>query len=198
MELTTHIGIHKKKFIELVEHTIFSTGNDIRSIDPWFETVINLLSTLKEKKGSIFFIGNGASCSMSSHFAVDFTKNGGVPSFSLNEGTLLTCFSNDFSYETAYAEMLTRYMHDGDILVAISSSGSSKNIVTAATRVKTQYAHSQIVTFTGFKEDNMLRKTGHHNVYVPEHDYGFVESVHAYYLHMLIDMFIQNQRRGER
>ncbi len=139
----------------------------------------------------MYFIGNGASSSMSSHFATDFAKNGGIPSFSLNEGSLLTCFSNDFSYETAYAEMLKRFMRPADMLVAISSSGSSRNIITAVAAAREHVHGAVIVTFSGFRKDNPLRRAGDFNLYLANDDYGFVESGHAYYLHLLIDLFIQ-------
>ena len=129
---------------------------------------------------------------MASHFAVDFTKNAGINAFSLNEGALLTCFSNDFTYETAYLEMLRRYMTELDCLFAISSSGKSANIVKAAEFVRSLKTKSSIITLSGFSKQNPLRELGTHNLYIKSNEYGYVESVHSYYMHMIIDMFIES------
>ena len=130
---------------------------------------------------------------MASHFATDFTKNGGIRSYACNEGTLLTCFNNDFSYESAYLEIIRRYMNKDDALIAISSSGKSENILNAVDFVKNHYIKNPVVTLSGFNKNNPLRQKGKYNLFLGIEDYGFVESGHAYYLHLLIDLFIQRQ-----
>ncbi|OHD69329.1 MAG: hypothetical protein A2W19_05310 [Spirochaetes bacterium RBG_16_49_21] len=108
---------------------------------------------------------------------------------------MLTCFSNDFSYETAYMEMLRRHIQNSDALVAISTSGKSPNILHAAEFVKNSLAKSAVITFSGFNRENPLFKTGTYNLYLNSNDYGFVESGHAYYLHLLLDFFIQKGKK---
>ncbi len=188
--VTEHIDIFKS----LISKTEFTGNKGPVDPDSWMSYIIALLSALKKKENKLFLIGNGASCSIASHFAADFTKNADINSYSINDGALLTCFGNDFSFETAYAEILKRLMKNGDILIAISSSGESPNIVNAASFVAKELKDSAVITLTGFKKDNPLMKLGDLNVHVPSEDYGFVESAHAYFLHMLEDLFIREEK----
>ncbi|GAG41785.1 unnamed protein product, partial [marine sediment metagenome] len=130
------INHDRDRYIEIVREAEFTLreGNKIKkvNIEYWFQNLIGQLQQLKTNKCKLFFIGNGASCSIASHFAADFTKRAEIPSFSVNDGTLLTCFSNDISFEDAYAEILKKKMGKGDGLIAISSSGRSRNILKAA------------------------------------------------------------------
>jgi len=185
---------HMETFKSLLGKTGFADQKGPIDPDSWIGSVVASLSALKKKGGKVFLIGNGASCSMASHFAADLTKNAGISSYSINEGSLLTCFANDFSFETAYMEILKRLMRDGDILIAISSSGKSQNIVNAASFAAKEFKNSSVITFTGFKKDNPLMKIGNFNVHVPIEDYGYVESAHAYFLHMLEDLFIRDEK----
>lgn len=195
MELNSQLEQHRKTFLGVIDNPEFSIENKRVSAEAWFSEVLDILSYVKQNSRRVYFIGNGASCSMASHFATDFTKNGGIPSLSLNEGTMLTCFSNDFSYETAYMEMLRRHIQNSDALVAISTSGKSPNILHAAEFVKNSLAKSAVITFSGFNRENPLFKTGTYNLYLNSNDYGFVESGHAYYLHLLLDFFIQKGKK---
>lgn len=198
MELKKTINEHHDKIIEVIKTAEFTISDRMVNIDKWVGSVLDIFDNLKRNGKSIFFIGNGASCSMASHFATDFTKNGGIRSYSCNEGTLLTCFNNDFSYETAYLEIIKRYMNENDALIAISSSGKSKNILNTADFVNGNYSKNPVITFSGFNNDNPLRGKGAYNLFLGIKDYGFVESGHAYYLHLLIDIFIQrqNEKKG--
>jgi len=191
MTLESIIVNHQKKMNELILSAEFSNNSSKISVDKWFEAVLDKLHKLKSDHGHIFFIGNGASSSMSSHFATDFTKNAGIRSYSNNEGSLLTCFSNDFSYETAYMEILKKYMRDGDMLVAISSSGKSKNIINAVDFVRSDFPKSSVIGFSGFSKNNPLNAKSNYGLYIDSDEYGFVESGHAYYLHMVIDIFMK-------
>jgi len=195
MELKKIIEEHRYKIMEVIKTAEFTIGDEIVDIDKWVGAVLDIFDDLKRNNKSIYFIGNGASCSMASHFAADFTKNGGICSYSCNEGTLLTCFNNDFSYETAYLEIIKRYMNESDALIAISSSGRSKNILNAVDFVNDNYNKNPVMTFSGFKNDNPLKRKGNCNLFLGIEDYGFVESGHAYYLHLLIDLFTQRQNK---
>lgn len=169
----------------------FSGKNSIIACDKWFEQVISVLKTVHKTQKSLFFIGNGASASMAAHFASDFTKNAMLPSHANLEGSMMTCFSNDYSYEEAYMEMLKRFMKNGDGLVAISSSGKSLNILNAADYVKKNLPNCPVITLSGFSANNPLRQSGDYSLYISDNSYGIVESVHAYYLHLLIDLYIK-------
>ena len=88
----------------------------------------NFLQIKKNKKKIIIF-GNGGSAAISSHFSVDMTKNANIRCINFNEPDLITCFSNDFGYENWLSNSIKFYGDKGDILIAISSSGKSKNII---------------------------------------------------------------------
>jgi D-sedoheptulose 7-phosphate isomerase len=194
MVLQDYLINYQNDFFRIINSAIFSINKEEVNIDKWFFEVINVLKKIKTNRYCVSFIGNGASCSMASHFAADFTKNAGITSHSNNEGALLTCFSNDFSFETVYKEILKRHMRNNDCLIAISSSGESKNILNAVDYVKETNKDSCIITASGFHKNNSLRQKGNFNLYLDSTDYGLVESVHAYYLHMVLDLFIEKEK----
>ena len=136
----------------------------------------------------VIIIGNGGSSAIASHTAVDLWKNGGIRAVAFNDSSLLTCISNDLGYENVFSAPVEMFADKGDLLVAISSSGKSANILKAA---KTASARGcGIVTMSGFGERNPLRKGGEVNFYVPSNGYGFVETAHAMLCHCIVDMVI--------
>lgn len=140
-----------------------------------------------EKK--VIFIGNGGSAAMASHCAVDFTKNAGVRCVNFNEADLITCFANDFGYELCFQKALEFYADPGDVVVLISSSGRSPNILRAA-----EYARSKnlfLVTFTGFSSDNPLASIGQLNFCVQSRAYNVIEMTHHIWLLAVCDLIIE-------
>ena len=134
----------------------------------------------------IIFIGNGGSAGIASHLAIDFSKNGGLRALAFNDPSALTCLGNDLGYENVFAKQLDFHARPGDVLIAISSSGKSPNILNA---VKAARAHEcRVVTFSGFTEQNDLRKSGDVNFYVKSHEYGFVEVAHLALCHAVLDI----------
>jgi D-sedoheptulose 7-phosphate isomerase len=183
------IAHYQKEYFSIIRDAEFTAEGCPLKKEAWLSRVLAGLEKTKGNRGQLFFLGNGASCSMASHFATDFTKNLGIRAYSLSEGSLLTCFSNDYCYEDAYREMLRLYMNDGDMLIAISSSGRSLNIIQAAQFVRQQLPESLVITLSAFSRDNPLRGMGHVNLYLDCSEYGRVESGHAYYLHLMADFF---------
>ena len=134
----------------------------------------------------IIFVGNGGSAGIASHLAIDFSKNGGLRSLAFNDASALTCLGNDLGYENVFAKQLDFHARAGDLLIAISSSGRSPNILNA---VKAARAHDcKVVTFSGFTEENDLRKSGDINFYVRSREYGFVEVAHLALCHAVLDI----------
>lgn len=134
----------------------------------------------------ILFIGNGASAAISSHMATDFWKSGGMRTLAFNDGVLLTCMGNDYGYGQVFAKPIEMFADPGDVLIAISSSGQSPNIllgVQAARKI-----NCRVVTLSGLKPDNPLRSLGDYNFYVPAQTYGAVEIIHHSICHCLLDM----------
>ena len=134
----------------------------------------------------LIFVGNGASASMASHYASDFTKNGGIRSLALSDHAMLTALANDIGNDAIFAEQIGFYAQPGDILVAISSSGGSPNIMKAVERARDM--NCAVITFSGFAANNPLRLSGDLNFYVAGDEYGFVETAHAALLHAIIDL----------
>ena len=115
----------------------FALKNSIYSIkgknfdgDTFFEKLKIHTQFLKKNNSRIFFFGNGASAAFSNHMALDWSKNGGINSFSLSDSALLTALSNDYNFEDSFLEFLKIYnpTHN-DFIVTTSSSGNSKNII---------------------------------------------------------------------
>ena len=146
---------------------------------------------LKAAHGSgqkVMFIGNGGSAAIASHMAADYTKNGGIRSMALNDISTMTCFANDYGYEHVYAKQIESYGFPGDVVVIVSTSGTSKNILAAAAAAKN--ARCDVVTFSGMRPDNALRHFGSWNFYVPSNSYGLVECAHTNLLHSIVSIQI--------
>ena len=109
----------------------------INSIDN--NLLVETAEILKEVKVSgkkIIVVGNGGSAAMASHVAVDLTKAAGCRAVTFNEADLLTCFANDYGYENWVERAFKFYADKGDVVILISSSGTSKNIVNGANWAK--------------------------------------------------------------
>ena len=143
---------------------------------------------LKKNKKSIYFIGNGASAMMAGHMSADAFKNGGLRAFCFNEASLMTAISNDIAYEQVFAYPLAQVVNDGDILVTISSSGNSPNVVAAIKKAKE--LGIRVITLSGMKEGNKSRALGDLNFYIQSQSYGIVESSHQCVLHCWLDKFM--------
>lgn len=139
----------------------------------------------------VIYIGNGGSASIASHMSVDLWKNGGVKSQCFNDPSLLTCLANDLGYEHVFSAPTESFAEPGDIMVAISSSGKSPNILNAAKAAVKKGC--VLVTCSGFKPDNPLRGMGKINFYVPSMDYGVVETVHSALCHAVVDCAINDR-----
>lgn len=137
----------------------------------------------------MFFIGNGGSSAIASHMTADFMKNGGMNTYSLYDAAVTTCVGNDYGYEYIFSKPMEFLVKEGDLIVAISSSGNSANIVNA---IKTaQNKQATVITFTGFDSDNSAKQMGDFNLYVPSRKYGIVESVHNLILQQIVDLIME-------
>lgn len=132
--------------------------------------------------------GNGGSAAIASHVAVDLTKNGGIRAITFNEPDLITCFANDYGYERWIERALDFYADVGDLVILISSSGRSPNMVRAAGRAVERGL--RLVTLTGFAADNPLRGIGHLNLWVDSRAYNIVEMTHQIWLLAVGDLII--------
>ena len=136
--------------------------------------------------GARGLIGNGASASMASHFAADLAKNARLHTEVFSDLSLVTAIANDMGYENVFSEPLSRRAAAGDLLVAISSSGRSPNVLRAvqvARKLKLA-----VVTLSGMDEQNPLRAAGDLNFFVPAKTYGLAETCHFSILHHWMDL----------
>ncbi len=133
----------------------------------------------------VMFVGNGGSAAIASHMAIDYSKNGDIRSMAFNDGASLTCLGNDLGYENVFAKQISLHGRPGDLLVAISSSGRSRNILNAVEAGRARQC--RVFTLSGFTPDNPLREAGELNFFVPSGEYGFVEITHLTLCHAALD-----------
>ncbi len=150
------------------------------------DQIIDLLHQVRDTKKKNIFIGNGGSAAIASHMAIDYSKNGRLPSLAFNDGSALTCLGNDLGFENVFAEQIKLHARQGDLLFAISSSGASANILAAVKQAKE--SGCQVITLSGFSADNPLRVQGTLNWYVESSEYGFVEISHLVICHAILDL----------
>jgi len=134
-------------------------------------------------------VGNGGSAAIASHFSVDLTKNASVRCINFNEADLITCFANDYGFDNWMKEAVNFYGDEGDVLIAISSSGKSKDIINGCISAR-ENNFSKIVTFSGFDENNPLNNYGDLNFWIDSKAYNFVENIHQFWLLAVVDLII--------
>lgn len=156
----------------------------------------DLIRATQRAGRKVLCAGNGGSAAMASHVAVDLTKTAGIRCVNFNEADLITCFANDYGYEHWLAKALEAYADEGDLVILISSSGKSPNIVNAA---RTAAAMGlAVVTLTGFAPDNPLRQLGRLNLWVDSRLYNIVEMTHQIWLLAVCDLLVSESEPSER
>jgi len=160
-------------------------GTEIRP-ETAFQKWMSQTHRIATSKKTVFFIGNGASASMSSHFATDLAKNASIHTRTFYDLSEMTAIANDICFEEVFAEPLRLWMEPGDMLIAISSSGQSHNVLRA---VETALEiGGYVVSLSAMRPENRLRSMGVLNFYVPAQTYGVAETCHAAVLHHWTDM----------
>ncbi len=170
---------------KILDQTEFDLAQQKLEKDFAYQKIHEMLRKVKEQHGKVYVIGNGGSAGIASHHANDLMNVVKVGAIVLTDNNLLTCMANDFGYEQVYARPLQTLLESKDLLVAISSSGKSQNIVTACKVAGEKQAG--VITLSGFKSENPLRKLGNINIWCGVEDYGLVESAHFFLLHTVID-----------
>ncbi len=146
----------------------------------------------RQKGNKLIFVGNGASASISSHAAVDYTKQANIRSVCFNEAGLLTCFGNDYGYENWVEKALTFYADEGDVVVLISSSGKSPNIVNGAYHAKD--LGLAVIAFTGFGCDNPVKAISDINFWVDSLVYNIIENTHQFWITTVCDLLVNEEK----
>lgn len=178
-----------------IVNSIRATSSEGEGLDFYngIEKAGNLIKSCADSGNKIMFIGNGASASISSHMATDFFKNGGIRALAFNDSSLLTCISNDFGYKYVFSKPIESFADNDDIVFAISSSGESENILEGVKAARSRGCN--IITLSGFREENRLSTTGDINFYVPSQKYGPVEVIHHSICHCVLDMIVSFKNR---
>ena len=153
-----------------------------------FNAACALATDVRQVDGLLYFCGNGASAGMASHMSLDWLKNSGVKAACFNDIASLTAYGNDTGYENIFSLPLRRLTRKGDLLITISSSGNSPNILAALTEAKALGISA--VTFSGLGSSNKSRALGALNFFVPCRTYGIAECAHQILLHAWLDQFM--------
>lgn len=155
------------------------------------------IQNLSKNKGTLFVFGNGGSCSTAEHFCCDLNKGVYVDSANkvravslVSNASLLTAWSNDFTYEDAYANLIRSNASSGDALFLISASGKSPNIVRAA--LTGQEMGLKIISITGF-DGGELSKLSDININVRSNDMQVVENLHLVICHLIFKNIVDNK-----
>ena len=159
--------------------------------------LMNVAKLIRESSsnGKIIIAGNGGSAAIASHVSVDLTKAVNIKSTNFNESSLLTCLSNDYGYDHWLEMALEFYANSNDLVILISSSGQSKNIINGAKKAKER--ELPLVTLSGFSPRNQLRGMGDINLWVDSLSYNVVESVHQMWLLSIVDYLIEKNNLEE-
>lgn len=163
------------------------------SFDEAYNHFIKLLIEVKENKNNVWWIGNGGSAAMCSHLSQDLMNKLKIKSMLINDASLLTCMANDFGYENVYLKPLETLANSNDILIAISSSGNSKNILSCVNFAKKR--NIKTITLSGFSNENLLWNTESDLAfYLNSKLYGLVEIGHEALLHAIIETIFINHK----
>ena len=149
----------------------------------------DILVKTNQNKKKIMIFGNGGSAAIASHVSVDLTKNANIRCVNYNEADLITCFANDYGYEKWIEKTIDFYADNEDVLILISSSGKSQNMINACKAAKAKKM-SKIITFTGHSKDNPLSQLGDINFWINSKAYNFIENSHQVWLLTIVDLII--------
>jgi len=190
------IALFSKEYFSLIE-------NNFHNIDyNQLNASTNLIEKTIKKNNTIFICGNGGSAAISNHFICDAFKNLRVNTnflpkvYSLNSNNeLISAISNDISFDKIFVFQLESLFKKGDILIAISSSGNSKNVINAAQYVKKKGGKTISITgFTGGK----LKKITDFSLHVNVDNYGISEDSAHLLMHIIIQFLIQKNFKNKK
>ena len=158
---------------------------------PSIERVVRIVLEAYERQGHLYIMGNGGSASTATHFACDLSKATIVEGrarlrvTSLTDNVaLLTAWANDTSYQDVFAEQLANLLNPGDVVVAISASGESANVLAAVEQARARGAVT--VALVGFS-GGQLKRVVDAAVHVPSMSYGVVEDCHLVLEHAITE-----------
>jgi D-sedoheptulose 7-phosphate isomerase len=187
--MTVPIGAYFREMQRLAVATEATDGRGgSLGLEEAIAWTVDAARTTHARGNKLMVIGNGGSAAIASHLATDYTKNGGIRTQAFNDGSMLTCLGNDLGYENVFAKQIAMFAQKQDLLIAISSSGKSPNILNGVAAARA--AGCAVATFSGFQPQNPLRGLGDVNFYVASDQYGFVEILHLTLCHAILDLLM--------
>ena len=186
---TVKINKNDKEFLKTYFDEFQKVFSDYSSTLDQLIDLKNRIIKTNNNSGKVIIVGNGGSAAIASHFSVDLTKNAKVRSINFNESDLITCFANDYGFENWISMAIEFYAEKEDLVILISSSGKSQNMLNAADKAK-ELGISSLITFSGFSNKNPLSQKGDINFWVNSEAYNFVENIHQIWLLSLVDLII--------
>ena len=174
-------------YLKQYNKSIYELINNINA--NLIEQSVQLIQRSIHNKSKVYIVGNGGSASIASHVSVDFAKVARIPSSTFNNSNLITCFANDYGFENWVVEAIKAYTNTNDLIILISSSGTSKNIVNAAQYCKDN--NIDLITLSGFTKDNPLSTLGNVNFHIESTEYNYIEMSHHIILLALVDIFVK-------
>ncbi|MCK4814799.1 SIS domain-containing protein [bacterium] len=168
--------------------------------EEWIEKITDKIFHAYENGGQVFIIGNGGSASTASHCALGFEKQSAVEgkprikSKSLTDNTaLITALANDIDYTSIFKEQLINQLDEGDVVIGISASGNSPNILRAIEYARDKGAVT--IGFTGFG-GGRLKELADECIVLSSNDYGQVEDTHLALTHIISGMLKERISNG--
>lgn len=168
---------------------------EILKKDKNFSLAESMIENAIMKKKQLFIFGNGGSASIASHFANDLIKNLNCKCFINPEISLMTCFSNDYGYKYVMKKTIENYYNQNDLVIIISSSGNSKNVIEA-----TNFCISKklnLITLTGMSKTNKIKQlnTNGVNFWINSNKYNIIENMHQIILLTIFDVLNEKLRK---
>jgi D-sedoheptulose 7-phosphate isomerase len=189
MKSTGYFANYSDAVHRALDQALVTEGSVSLDVEAGFERAVAMTKQIKAAGNTLYFCGNGASAAMASHMALDWMKAGGVRALCFNDSAALTAFGNDIGYPQVFEFPLQSLGRPGDVLVTISSSGNSPNVIAALKRARAMGIVS--ITFSGFSAENASRAAGDLNFYVPCRTYGVAECAHQLMLHAWLDKYLE-------
>jgi D-sedoheptulose 7-phosphate isomerase len=164
------------------------------------EELVRLVHVTLERKGKVLACGNGGSASDAQHFAAELVgryceERTPLPALALNaDGSILTCLSNDYGYEHVFARQIAAHGRPGDLLLAISTTGRSPNIVRALEAGRAQGLETAALLG---RDGGPARALASLVILVPDQETARIQECHGLMLHLLcegLDLLLKQRR----
>ena len=173
---------------------VTDAGGARMSAQDGFARWVDLTRATHERGGHLFMIGNGGSAAMASHMVTDAVALAHLRAFALTDSTLLSATANDLSFDQTFTLPLEHLARRGDLLVALSCSGNSPNVVRALESSRDRGLGT--ITVSSMRIDNRCRSLGDLNFYVPLARYGWAQCAHQVLLHYWFDQYLDRHGQG--